>query len=273
MTTATCGGSWAGSSTYVSPPTTGALPPNTTALPRVGVIGGAGHFAANNLADRIIRAAAGRRLVVADTDLPDVITWNVSSPATSPDGVVDCHQLLSHLTAGAEMLSAAGADLVVVACNAAHVVLADLRAAVDVEVFDMVTATADTAVAHLTPADRLGPVAVAVASSTWEAQLYQTALAGHEVVRVRQRQVDELIVSAMAGQQRPDLLAGCVGEAVASGAGTVVLGCTELSLHRLDVRDQRVVDCVDVVASAVAERLPISAAAPAVTPMLCGVSC
>ncbi|QXQ04779.1 amino acid racemase [Sphingosinicellaceae bacterium] len=124
----------------------------------------------------------------------------------------------------------AGAELLAMPCNAAHVWAGDIQGAVDVPFVSMIDAAADVIAAS--GAKRVGVLA---ADATLRSGLYRNALAsrGVGVIDVDPTAVMPLIMRIKSGDTGPELRAAMAGLAaglVAQGADTVLAACTEVPL-------------------------------------------
>jgi len=157
----------------------------------------------------------------------------------------------------ARRLARAGADLIAIPCNSAHIFLDAIRRAVTVPVLDMMEEVA-VASAALRPAPR--GVGLLATPATLSSGLYKRALAarGIEVIAPAPAE-EEGVAAVIAAVKSGDLGTAVRGRAKAAaaalasrGAQAIVLGCTELPLV-LDSRDIAVpvLDGAEILAAAV----------------------
>jgi aspartate racemase len=196
----------------------------------VGVIGGLGPAATLDFFDRILK----RTKALRDQDhLRLIIDNNTKVPDRNAAGQSDGPSPGATIAATARGLEIAGADFIVMACNAAHAYEPEIRAAISVPFLSMIDETV-SAVAELKP----GRAGLLAADACLAANLYQDGLkkAGVELVLLpadSQRTFMELIYRIKSGD---------TGEAVrrsmgvlakkleAQGADVIVAGCTEVPL-------------------------------------------
>lgn len=199
----------------------------------VGVLGGLGPAATSVFLDLLVRATDAAR----DQDHLDLL---VSQHSTTPDRTA---RILDEaapdpgvvIARDARMLERAGATLLVMPCNTAHHFVRRAEEATTVPFLSIVDLTAQVAARRVEGTG--APVAVFATEGNVRAEVYQHAL---EQVGARawipgrdlQGRVNTIIYDQVKAGRAVDmeLFEGCVAEAVAAGAGTVVLGCTELSV-------------------------------------------
>lgn len=218
-----------------------------TVTKTVGVIGGLGPAATLDFFERILKKTRAvrdqdhlRLIIDNNTKIPDR-NAAAGSGGPSPGAA---------LAATARGLETAGADFIVMACNAAHAYEGEIRAAISVPFISMIGETV-SAVAELRPA-RAGVLA---ADACLAARLYQDGL--------RKAGVEPVLLSADSQRSFMELIyrikSGDVGDTVrrsmttlakkleAQGAEVIVAGCTEvpLVLSQADV-DAELMSSTDV---------------------------
>lgn len=210
----------------------GAHVDGTWRAPVVGVLGGLGPAATAVFLDLLVRATDA----ASDQEHLDLL---VSQHSTTPDRTA---RILDETAADpgpvlardATMLERAGVGLLVLPCNTAHHFVRRIEAVTSVPFVSIVDATVELA------AQRVGPdgtVAVFATEGNVHARVYQDALEARGLRALvpdaeLQGRINTLIYEQVKAN-RPvdrDLFERCVAEAVGLGAGTVVLGCTELSV-------------------------------------------
>ncbi|MCT2178728.1 amino acid racemase [Brachybacterium muris] len=234
--------------------TGGQLDPASWTSPVVGVLGGLGPAATAVFLDLLVRATdAGTDqehldlLVSQHSSTPDR-TARILDPTAADPGPV--------IARDAVMLERAGARLLVLPCNTAHHFVQGVREATTIDFVSIVEATAEVAARRVAGSGR--PVAVFATEGNIRAEVYQHALAEHGAEalvpdRGLQDQINTLIYEQVKAN-RPvdrDLFERCIRAAGEAGAGTVVLGCTELSViyDQHGFRgDDRLVDSLTVLA-------------------------
>ena len=216
----------------------------------VGVLGGMGPAATLDFFGRVLaRSEAARdrdhiRLII-DCN-PQVPDRNVGAQAGEPT----TGEVLAQMARG---LVAAGAQLLVMPCNAAHACAADIRAAVAVPFIDMIEVTADAGAAAART------VGVLAADGALDAGLYQSAFAARGVAVLtpeapQQARFMSLLHRIKAGDvgaaSRAEMQA-LAQSLIGRGAEAIVAGCTEVPLV-LDASDLTVplVNCTEVLAQA-----------------------
>lgn len=213
------------------PETGGRLEAADWSRPVVGVLGGLGPAATAVFLDVLVRATA------ADSD-QEHLDLLVSQHSTTPDrtaGILDpeAPDPGPIIARDALMLERAGVDLLVLPCNTAHHYARQVEDATTIPLLSIVETTAVSAVRS---ADG-SPVAVFATEGNIHAGVYQDAISraggsawtpGPEL----QADVGHLIYDQVKAGRPVDLglFESCIERALEAGAGTVVLGCTELSV-------------------------------------------
>jgi aspartate racemase len=198
----------------------------------IGVIGGMGPLATADFYLRLVRATPAaidqehlHVLIDSNPQIPDR-TAAIEGRGSDPT---------PELIATARRLVAAGAEVLVMPCNSAHAFLDAIRREVPVPVLDIMEEVASAA-ARLTPV----PAAVGLLATTGTVRqrLYHIAFArrGIEVLipgAAGQGAVSGAIASVKAGRTGPEVRTAARAAAddlIGAGAGSIVLGCTELPL-------------------------------------------
>lgn len=201
--------------------------------PLIGVMGGLGPAASADLYAKVVAATRAatdqqhvRLLIDGDPEVPD---RNASIAGSGPSSA-------PALVAKARRLAAAGADVLVMACNAAHVYLPAIRAAVDLPFVSIVD---ETAAATLERVGAGATVGVLAAPGAQAAQLYPNALTTRglgalEPTGAEAARFTELLYRIKAGGAGDPAvrlaMADLAGGLVTRGAAAVIAGCTEVPL-------------------------------------------
>jgi aspartate racemase len=156
-------------------------------------------------------------------------------------------------------LERAGADVIAIPCNSAHLWYDEMAAQTCLPILHIVDATIDALAAQGVTA---GPIGVMGTAATLRFELYQGRLEarGYRPLVPTWEQVDDWcmpatrLVKANRLEEAYDPAARCVGELRRRGAGAVLLACTELPLaipHRLRGRlGIPLIDSIDSLAMA-----------------------
>jgi aspartate racemase len=204
-----------------------------TAAPKtIGIIGGLGPAATVDLFAKILAATPAVRdqdhlriLIDNNPRIPDrnaAIGGEGSSPGPA-------------LAETARGLERAGADFIVIACNAAHAYGPEIRSAIAIPLLSMIDVAADAA-AMLAP--RPKRAGVLAADGCIRARLYQEALAARTIEPLvldadRQARFMDLVYRVKAGETGAALAGEMRAHAVQlldAGAEAVIAGCTEVPL-------------------------------------------
>lgn len=221
----------------------------------VGILGGMGPEATVDLMRRVIAGTPAqddadhiRMLVDSNPRVPSRIEALIDRTGESP---VPC------LVEMARGLERQGADFLVIPCNTAHHYHAEVAAAVDVPVLNLIEMTARDAGRACPDLARVGLLA---SSALMRIRLYEPWFEplGARVLYPGsgvQQELMELIRAVKAGGCTPGQVAACdraAQDLQARGAQCLVVACTELSVvaERLNT-DLPVCDAADVLARAV----------------------
>lgn len=198
----------------------------------VGVLGRLGPEATLDFYAKVVALTPAARdqehlHVIIDSD-PRVPNRNEAVAGTGPSPG-------PALAAMAKRLESAGADLLVMACNAAHAFQSEIEAAVSVPFVSIISETV-RATAERCPGVR--KVGVLGSSGCLDSRLYQTAFARHGVEVVVPEGAERegfmtLLYRVKAGDKGSEVgtaMQTLAESLVAGGAQAVVAGCTEVPL-------------------------------------------
>jgi len=221
----------------------------------VGVLGGMGPHATAAFFLRLIRRTPAtcdqehlHVLIDNDPGIPDR-TAAILGDGASP---------LTRMLAAAQRLAAAGATLIAMPCNTAHVWLEELRRGVDVPIVDMVEETSRAA-AQAAPAS--ADVGLLATTGTVRSGLYARTLERLGRRLIVPTEEDQRVVAAAIARVKADdavprgALVGVCERLVDRGAAGLILGCTEIPLV-LSSGDVAVAifDSMDLLARSVVKR-------------------
>jgi len=207
------------------------IPPLSSNLRRVGILGGMGPAATVDLMAKVLGATPATR----DEDHVPLIVWNVPQVPGRPAAIRgEGPSPLPAMLEGVRFLEGAGATALAIACNTAHHWAAELRQASSMPLLHIADATIDE-IGQREPAVR--SVALLGTRATLALGIYSRPLEArgieiHVPEEVLQAALDRAITAVKAGD-----LEGARTEFVPvarnmleRGADAVVLGCTELLL-------------------------------------------
>lgn len=244
--------------------------------PLIGVIGGLGPAATLDFYAKVLHLSAARsdqehvRLII-DAD-PEVPNRNDSVAGTGPASA-------PALIAKARRLEAAGADLLVMPCNAAHAYLAEILGAVDLPFISIVDEAVRVAVDGAGGVSRVGILAT---SGTLQAGLYQRALSSKdlEALTLNAERLDRFMAAiyrVKAGELAGDRARALREEFVSladslidDGAEVMIAACTEVPLVLGPAEARRLtvplIDATEALAQAVVDSGARSSAPPRAAP-------
>ncbi len=205
-------------------------------MKKVGIIGGVGPLATMFLGEMIVRLTDAQTdqqhihtIINNDTTIPDRTAYVLDNTAPNP---------IPYLQRAAQVLTVAGADLLLLPCNTAHTFYQAITEAIDIPLVHMINET--VAYAQAKQAKRVGILAT---DGTIAAGVYQQALVaqGMEAIvppATVQKQVMAMIYRKVkAGQSVTSEEWQPIETAmVALGCDALILGCTELSIINRDLQ-------------------------------------
>lgn len=227
----------------------------------VGILGGMGPAATAAFYTRLVESTPATR----DQDHLRIVMW---ADPTVPDRTAalleDGESIVPWLERGVRALRASGADIIVCPCNTAHVWLGAVAREHGVELLSIVNATIEEAT---TAGRHDGPIGILATEATLSSGLYQEALTQRGLAPLvpepqDQARLIEAIYRVKAGttsdfERATALIAQVCGQLAASGAGTIICACTELSLVLQDVDPAvRIIDSTDALVRAVVATQP-----------------
>lgn len=195
----------------------------------LGVIGGVGPMATVDFYKKVVE------LTDASCDQEHIhvlIDGNSQIPDRTASILAGDERPLPFLIDSARRLEAAGADLLVVACNAAHYFFDKLEAACSVPLLNMIELTAREAAARGFHCAGLLAVDGTLLSGVYDKAFQSEGLALIHPDENGQRLVMHLIYDEIkAGRPgRPEVLGPTLDDMAKRGAECFILGCTELPL-------------------------------------------
>lgn len=197
----------------------------------LGILGGMGPLAGASFASRLVALTPAAH---DQEHIPAILCNDPRIPDRSSARLGQSEDPLAAMLAGIRLLERAGATLIAIPCNTAHLWYEQMAAEASVPLLHIVDAVCDD-LARL--GVRRGRVGLMGTPATLQLGLYQGPLKerGHEVVVPDEEEL-QLCVAAIAAVKgnRPAQAfapaAECIQRLMARGADTIVLGCTELPL-------------------------------------------
>jgi aspartate racemase len=199
---------------------------------RIGVVGGMGPLAGVYFQQLIIEATPARK----DQDHFQVLCFtNPHVPermrSLAEDGG---HRYAEAVRASVRLLIGAGVSHIVIPCNTAHARLAEIQRGLDAPIVNMVELALRALVGEHGRGQRVGLLAT---TGTLEQRVYQDGLPGVALDWILpgeadQRRVSEAILAVKVNEGSrvaADLL-DVARALVGTGAGLILVGCTELSM-------------------------------------------
>lgn len=230
----------------------------------LGVLGGMGPLAGAAFAARLVALTPAER----DQDhIPVVLCNDPRVPDRSSARLGHGEDPLAAMLAGLRLLERAGASLIAIPCNTAHLWHEQMVARTRVPLLHIVEAVCDDI-------ERLGvrgPIGLMGTPATLKLGLYQGPLRerGFEALLPDEAGLVQCVeaIAAIKGNRPAEAFepaAECIRQLVARGAQAVVLGCTELPLavphDRRDGFGAVLTDSIDALARAALARYRLAGA-------------
>ena len=206
---------------------------NTTRL--VGVLGGMGPLATVDFLQKIIAVT----LAQSDQDHVPVVVSNIPQiPDRANAYLTGSTSPLAAMLECGRRLVAAGANLIVMPCNTAHLWFDELRSGLKVEMLHIVDTALEDALNYSGPGVRIGLLATeaTLASCLYKKRLSTFGDCTVEWVLPAQIEIRHLIMPGIAAVKASDLVLGTrllssAARALTDrGATILILGCTEIPL-------------------------------------------
>lgn len=224
----------------------------------IGVLGGMGPQATNQLCARLTALTPAK----SDQEHIPVITYNNPSIPSRMDAVSGTGPSpLPELIRSAKLLQDAGADFLVMPCNAAHFYLDQICAAVEIPMLNMI----ELAAQYLGERIKVSAVGLLATTATIETRLYADALERRGIqVIVPTQSEQKLVMKAIYGNsgvkagfvELPSRILRASGDVlIERGAQAILAGCTEVSVALAEEKlDFELVDPMEIVASVAVQK-------------------
>ena len=196
----------------------------------IGILGGMGPLASVDLQQKIILNTK----VASDREHLHVITdCNTNIPDRTRAILEGGDSALPEMAKSAKRLAAAGAQVLIIACNTAHYYLEDLEKQVDVLFLSIIDAA-------LNEVERQGAkkVSLLATKGTYKTALYQNKCEKRSILCIEPEQEDkdllmEVIYDVKAGNihEHLDRMKGFLDNEIKKGAELFILACTELPIY------------------------------------------
>ena len=212
--------------------------------PLIGVLGGMGPLATVDFLHKLISLSPARR----DQDHVPTVVWNVPQIPDRQKAIAgNGPSPVPAMREGIERLNSAGATVIVIPCNTAHIWYDDLQAVSGAPILHI----ADATLAAL-PAD-IGTVGLIATEGTLNSDLYQARFRARGIGFVTQTPSDiaeRFVPGCYAIKQNDlqrggELLEACGQDLLDRGADRLVLACTEVPVGLEFIKSLLLPLCVD----------------------------
>jgi len=147
--------------------------------PTIGIVGGCGPFATVDIEYKILNATKRLLSPLLDQHYFNMLVFNYTQFFDRNDAItINNSTLLDQFLQCARRLESIGIDLLLVACQTAHVYVPDLKAAIDLPIVDIVEETVGHIVKNFPGISKVGLLST---KATHNKQLYQDALASYNI--------------------------------------------------------------------------------------------
>jgi len=198
----------------------------------IGILGGMGPEATADLFERIIKATPARR---DQNHLRVIIDNNPKIPDRTKAIVDGGLSPLYELVLTARNLERAGADFIIIPCNAAHYFYEDLRKSVGIPILNMIELTANAIEKSCPRAKKAGIVAT---NGTVRSRIYDKALrrigveAAYPRLELQEKVMGAVYGNIKSGRKRTGkkIIMNIIDHFAQTGSDIFISGCTEVSL-------------------------------------------
>lgn len=195
---------------------------------KIGIVSGMGAAAGARMLSLLIKECQ-RRGAKLDRDFPEIILHNMPSEGLNNEGISDSVKFLNELAHSIKLLNSCGVEVIMIACNTAHLFYDELQRNSKAKILNMVEIACE----------ELEGKSVAVLSSrtTRDTSLYTTALINKGVKKIleadeaTQNELDMIIENVIAGNdcRVDDFIMHGIVDRCEIECDVVILGCTELT--------------------------------------------
>lgn len=212
----------------------------------IGIIGGAGPLAGASLLERVLRRASSQYGCYKDADFPKVYLLSYPfSEMLTPE--MDVLQLRQELKECLSQLRKSGAEVLAIACNTLHAFLDENEK--DPDLIPM-----PAAIAAAIPAGE-SPLVLCTSTSRRFGLHKRTFQCVYPDI-FTQLEIDEIIDQILKGADQQKIEEKLLAILKTQENGTIILGCTELSLfsNRLGGAKKIIVDPLDLLAKEILDK-------------------
>ncbi len=147
--------------------------------PTIGIVGGCGPLATVDIEHKILQATQRHLYPLLDQNYFNMLVYNYTQFSDRNDAIALNNQtLFDQYLRCAQALESIGIDLLLVACQTAHVYVPELKSAIKPPIIDIIEETV-SAVVKSSP--RIAKVGLLSTEATQKKQLYQNALAPYDI--------------------------------------------------------------------------------------------
>ena len=217
----------------------------------IGILAGMGPRSTAPFIDLVIDQCQEMYGAKDDEDFPPIMIYSLPTPFYH-DRPIDDEKMISVLLRGLRKLEATGVHFIANPCNSTHLYFQQMKDAVKVPLLNIIEETINRIPRNSKK------VTVLATAKTMAAGLFQKGVenAGKELVfdEEWQKHVDEIIAFVKLGESQSALTYKweVLGKKIIeAGADTIILGCTDLNLAAVQLRDEQILDSTEVLAKAV----------------------
>lgn len=198
-------------------------------MKKIGIVSGLGAAAGAHLYTQLVKACQ-KKGAKRDCDFPEVFLHGIQSEGLDKHGISDFDTLRMELLDSIARLNGCGADVIIIACNTAHIFLKELQEASRAKILNMIE-IASTGTGE-------GPVGIISSATTRFEGIYEKTLSKQKVPCLhvydyQQVILDSIIERVISGQNEvwdQEEVFSIIESLKDRGATKVILGCTELPL-------------------------------------------
>lgn len=223
-----------------------------------GIIGGLGPETTSKFYLEVVFKCFEKDLV----NRPPMLIWNVPLPYKIEEEFIKKaegeEKYLPYLIDAAQRLEKGGADFLVIPCNSVHILIDEIKKAVNIPVLSIIEET----VKYL-KSKNINEVGLLATSATIRKRLYETKLLENKIKVINPNDRDQmqmaeiinnLVHSRHSGADKKQLLQ-ITNRLILGGAKTVLLACTDLQLITPKIENAEIIDTMDILAQKTAKEI------------------
>lgn len=220
---------------------------------KLGIIGGVGPLATMFIGEKIVRLTAAEKdqdhvnmIITNNTNIPDRTAFILGESSENPVPVI---------ISDAKKLKNAGAEILIIPCNTAHSFYNQIQSSIEIPVIDMIHET--VCHAKRTGAGRIGILAT---TGTITTEIYQSKCKEMGLTPVTPNEhIQDVVMSLIYDDVKAGLPIDrhkwvLIEKGMRERCDSIILGCTELSIVKEELKLNDCIDSLSVLAERAIEK-------------------